>query len=406
MSPPITFAQASTPTDQPTFRAQTLALLANPPAPFQPAPVAGWSPSAPQRILVEEFSAEMAGESSLRAKVASTISPQTAVASGPDWVAAALGWFDETFIPALPAFWDVPFQALPADAPLTVGASSVIQIQATGGAIFMLAQATDVLFSAAGSYQGTLRFVARLPGTGGNVAGSSVLAGKILTAPAGLSLGPGTPSLFTAGRDVETPQQAITRCLGKWARLGAGWTRQAFDYLIPLLSPTITRWRVDDSGPYGGGTVGVILADAAGPATDPEVALVQNGLAAPNVRPLGSGGVTATKAAADALTVNVTVQGDGSNASLSANISSAGLALAGAFPIGPATLDNVLVEGVLLGGGYGSIKIAGAPGEIITITPALPGFPGAVKITAIDLVAPHVAPSGSVLELTLNVTVI
>lgn len=400
-----TYAEASTPTTKETYRSRILATMAAPPAPLQPAPVAGWSNSAPQRINVEDFAGFEADESALRAKVASTISPQTAVSAGADWVAAALGWFNETFIQALPAVWDVPFTCAAASAPLTVDNRSVIQIQATGGAIFVLTQETAVVFNSAGSYAGTLRFTARTAGTGGNVAGSTITNGKILTGPAGLSIAGSSPTQITQGRDVETPQQAITRCLGKWARLGAGWTRQAFDYLIPTAAPTVTRWRVEDDNPLGPGTVRVTIAGASAPSTDDEVATVQAYLGSSAIRPLGSGGVTVVKASADALTVNVTIQGDGSNADLGSDAAAAGLALAAAFPIGPATLDNVLLESVLLGGGYTSIRIiAGA--EILTISPTLPGFSGAVRIVSIDLAAPHDVPSGGVLELTLHVSVV
>ncbi len=405
MTPP-TYADASTPIDQPTIRGKLLDGLANPPAPLQPAPVAGWSARAPQRIIVEGESQFLAHESSIRAAIAQTISPQTAALAGPDWVQACIGWFDEDFIPALPAVWSVPFQCAPGSAPVTVDNASTIQIQSTDGVIFVCTQASAVVFNSAGSYQGTLQFTARTAGVSGNVAGANILAGKVLTGPAGLSIGPGSPSLFTAGRDIETPAQAITRCLGKWSRLGAGWTLQAYDYLIPTASPNVTRWRVLDDNHFGPGTIGVILADAAGPATSPEVTAVATFLGSRPVRALGSGAVTVVAATPDALTVNVTVKGDGSNANLAANIASAGAAFAAAFPIGQATLDNVLFEGIVLGGSYKSISIVGDAGATLVISPVLPGFTGALSIQSIDLVAPHVVPQGSVLELTLNVSVV
>jgi hypothetical protein len=403
-----TYSQASTPTDQPTYRANTLALLANPPAPLQPAPVAGWSARAPQRLLVEDFANQMATESSLRAAIAQTVSPQTAANAGPDWVRAVIGWFDEDFLPAVAAVWSVQFQCTPSAAPITVDNSSTIQIQSTDGQIFLCTQPTAVVFNSASSYQGLLQFTARNPGIAGNVAAANILAGKVLTGPAGLSIGPGTPTVVTQGRDIETPLQAIQRCLGKWARLGAGWTRQAYDFLIPAGSPTgtVTRWRVRDDNPLGPGSITAALAGASGPSTTPEVSAVQAYLESPAVRSLATGIIYVYAAAADPLTVNVTIKGDGSNANLQSDIQAAGAALASLFPIGLATLDNVLFEAVLLGGAFNKISIVGAAGEVLTIDPPLPGFGGAISIQSIDLVAPHVVPDGAVLELTLNVTVV
>ena len=420
MSPP-TYAQASTLTDQPTFRAATLAQLAAPAAPLQPAPVAGWSESAPQRLLVEDFAADMAVESKIRAAIASTISPQQAVAAGADWVRACLGWFGEDYIPALPSTWAIPFQVAATSAPLTVDNTTVLQVQATDGQIFLCTQATAVTFNAAGSYQGTLTFVARASGTISTSTASNIQNGKILTGPAGLSLIP-TPVNLTAGRDIETPQQAILRCLGKWTRLGAGWTTQAFDYLIPSFAPSVTSWYVDDSNPVGPGSVQVWLADAAAPATTAEVNAVLAGLTAPGVKPIGSGPVSVLKANAHPLTINITVAGDGTNANLAADITAALTTLWQAYPVGPALLVAQVVMAVALGGEFsslaviaaGSLPAPGPPFATKEMSLSLPGFSGAAAITALTtstggLESPAQAEAlaaGDKLVVTLNVTVV
>lgn len=384
MTTPTTYAQASTSTDLATYRAGTLATLANPPAPLQPAPVAGWSPRAPQRILVEDFAAQMSIESGIRALIAQTISPQTAALAGPDWVAAVIGWFKEVFIPALPAVWLVPFQCAPAAAPVTVDASSTIQIQSTDGRIFLCTQATAVVFNSGGSYQGTLQFAARALGVAGDSTASNILAGKVLTGPAGLSIGPGTPTRVTAGRDVETPAQAIQRCLGKWSTLGAGWTDQSFDYLIPLFAPTVTRWFVDSANPFGPGTTGVYLANSAGPASGTEVTEAQTGLGARATRPNGSGQAVVLPVTAYPDIVTVIVEGDGTNLSLAADITAALLSLTAQLPLGPIYITNEFLVDVCLGKAFsGLTTFQTGVGTYAALPLALPGFGGAVGVTAL-----------------------
>lgn len=418
MSDP-TFAEASTPTTQATFRSRTLATLAAPPAPLQPAPVAGWSDSAPQRIMVEDFSAQMAVEAKIRAAIASTISPQQAVAAGADWVRACLGWFDEDYIPAQPATFDVPFQVAPTSAPVTVGASTVIQIQATGGAIYLCTQSADVTLNSGSSYQGTLRFTARVAGAAGNVAPSTILAGKILTAPAGLSLGPGTPTQITSGRDVETPFQAIKRCMGKWARLGAGWTRQAFDYLIPTAAPGVTRWYVDDANPYGPGTTGVFIAGPSGPSSPTEVTTVQDYLNSKPIRSLGSGAVTVNQSTSVAFALTASIATDGSNPTLVDDASAALQGLASAV-LGPAIIRPELLSAIVMGGRFsGPDDGSGVPtpalfeipvpgGGVVEIELALPGFAGAAGIVSIGSVpdAPLILAAGEVLALTPSISTV
>lgn len=389
---------------QPTIRDLLLAQLTG-----AGSPVAGVPASSPDRGIVEAEAFFLGLEQLLRVGVAQSISASSAVQAGDSWVDAAATWYGLTRLPAAAAIWTLPLLVAAGAAPLTLHPGDIVQVQATDplNSVFVLTITSNVVLSAASSYRGTATFAARKLGTAsGNVTPGTISA--IITGPAGLSIDP-VPAqvLATAAVDVETSAALIVRCLGRWGIIGAGWTRTAFDYLIPLYAPTLTRWRVLDANPYGPGTVGVILANAAGPATAGEVAAVQAGLSAPAVRPVGSGAVAASAAVLDALTVNVTIQGDGSNAALGANALAAALALAKAFPIGAATLDNILLEAVLLGGAYKTIAVDIGAGAKQTITPAsLPGFGGAVKIAAIDLVAPHVVPANQVLGLTCVVTVV
>ncbi len=400
-----TFLEAKTPKTVAELRTQILATLAAPPAPLVAAPVAGWSASAPQRILVEDFASRMSEETMTRANLAAMIDLSELEGLDRDWARVFLTWFDEEFIPALPAYWDVPCQVLPASSPLTVGASTVIQIQATGGPIFLLEQASDVLFSASSSptpYQGTLRFRARTSGVVGNVSASTLLNGRILTGPAGLSLGPSAPSLFTAGRDEETPVQAIARALAKWSTLGAGWTRESFDYLIPRIAPPVTRWLVRDDNPIGMGSVQVIAANAAGPATSEETSALLAGLGANNVKPLGSGKLGVV--AADELAVNVAavLTEDGSNPDVLTDADAAITTyLERALPMG-ATIEPALLESLLLGLPVGSVKVD-VNGTSKSIAINAPGFGG---VTGVSLASPGAPVTLAVDELADFTTVI
>lgn len=393
-----TYLEARTPKTATELRASALAALTG-------APVAGWSENAPQRRLVDNFSERLAEETVIRALLAKTVSPQEAVAAGRDWVRAIISWFGEDFTPAQAAVWDVTLTVAPAEAPLVLDGATVVQLQATNGEIFTLAATSSVLLSSASAptaYQGVLRFAARAAGTAGNVSPSSIT--KIISGPAGLSI-VGTPTLYTAGADEESSEAAIKRCLGKWARLGAGWTAAAFDYFVPTARPSLTRWRLRDDNPLGPGTVLAILANAAGPATAPEVAAVQSYCGARDVKSLGSGQFTAQAAVADTLAIAVALKSDGTNAALASDAAAALAALCAAFPIGPATLDDTLVAAVVLGGSFASIPVV-AGAETVTITPALPGFSGAIGIDSITLAAPHDVPNGRVLGAIISVSVV
>jgi Baseplate J-like protein len=387
----ITFAQASTPSTQAALLSQALISLAT-----SNSPVAGWSKYAPQYVLLNDWARNMAAETSTRATLASMLDLSVLANADPDWVDAFVTWFGETRIPAIAAVWAVPISAT--SLPLTVQPTDAIVLQATGGQFFQLSQGNTVQLPQAG-----LEFTARTPGTVGNVAASSIT--KIVSGPPGLTI-TGTPTLYTVGRDIETPGAAIARCVAKWGILGAGWTNDAFDYWIPTTAPTITRWLVRDDNPLGPGTTLAILADAAGPATTAEVAAIQAKMGARNVRPLGSSTFLAMAAGLDALTLNIVVKGDGTNGSLQAAIIAGLSALAAPYAIGPAILSLDIVRSVALGAAYPSIDVDDGSGNLSTLVVQIPGFTGAGEIVSCDLAASHTVPGADVLVLTPNVTVV
>lgn len=358
------------------------------------APVSGWSNSAPQRKLVDDFAARLVEESEIRAALAALVDVNELASADDSWADAFATIFGETRIAALPAIWDLSLTT--STPPQSVGPATQMQVQTTSGIIFVMAQAATI------SLPSSARFTARLPGTGGNVSSSTFGGGKILTGPSGIDVV--SAALFTAGRAAETNLELVRRCLAKWPRLGAGWTADAFDYFIPTAAPTVTRWRTRDDNPYGPGTTGVVVANASGPATTPERDAVDAYLNARARRSNGSGPATVTKAVADALSITITIEGDGSNASLDANATAAVQALCDAMPTGVATLDDGLVRAVALGGAFLSISVD-IDGSTKTIAPDLPGFTNAKSIVSCSLSGPHTIPLDGVLVASIAITV-
>lgn len=333
--------------------------------------VSGWPDTAPQRAIVEGSASALAYETGLRADLASTASPATAKAAGGTWVDAAVSWFDlddgsggKGRIPASKATWDIPLAVTPAAAPLTINNTSTIQLQAADGTIFEAVQSSALLINAASSYKGTARFAARKPGTTGNVAPGQIV--KVLAAPAGLSINlVGTQVLVTSARDAETDDAYITRGLGRWGTLGAGWTDTSFDYLIPSFAPTVTGWRVRSDNPIGPGTVQIIMRNAAGPSTPTENAAVLAGLGSPKVFPKGSGGLSVISATPITVAPVGVISSNGTNPTLLLS-ALAGLATLGQnLPIGGdqnSLLPLEIVRLTLIGAGFEAYNVPGFAG--------------------------------------------
>lgn len=391
------WAQAKTPKTVASLRTQFLAALVG-------TPLASWSPSAPQLRIVNDFCARLKEESDIRAALAQSLDVATLTVRDDDWTDVLLSWFDEVRIPALQAVWDVTFTAAATVAPVSITPTTVLQIQSSTGEIFEVDAAyhtSPTTISSATSYSGVVRLRAREAGTRGNVVSSSITGGKILTGPAGLSIS--AASLHTQGRDIETSEQAFVRALGKWARLGAGWTEEAFDYLIPTAAPSLTRWRVRTDNPFGPGTVGVVLAGASGPATTSERDAVFALLNARGVKPLGSGPLTVAAAIAQNVALTAQLASDGSNATLTTDARTAIITFLNALPLGPATVDDSIVRAILLGGDFASIPIVtGATTK--TIAPDLAGFTGATSIVSLSYGAPLTVAADKVLVPTATVT--
>lgn len=384
MAPP-TFASAIVAGTAANYRTLLLLSLA-----ANGSQVSGWSTGAPQRAFLDGESRALASESEIVAALAATASPSTVTQAGSTWVDAVMGWFDldngsggKGRIPASFAVWEIPLKCTVSASPITITSASQIQLQSTGGVIFLCTQPSDIILNAGSSYKGTARFTARTAGTTGNVSPGQIT--KVISGPAGLTVDTGeTQVRTTTARNAESDADFIARGLGRWGTIGPAWTLVGFNYYIPLYGNVplndpplaVTRWSVDDSNPFGPGTVGVWLANAAGPASADEVAAVQAGLDSPSVHPLGSGALTCLPSVERHLTIAITINCDGSNVTAGAQSLAAVEALITAFPIGPAQLSLDLITAVARGSSIEEATIptgiAGESSEVITLN--LPGF--------------------------------
>lgn len=361
--------------------------------------VNGWPETAPQRALVEGNASALAYGTELRAALAKTASPATVTEAGSSWVDAIISWFDlddgaggKGRIKATKAVWTIGLIVTSSAAPLVIDNTSTIQLQAEDGTIFECAQQTSVTLNLASSYKGTARFVARKVGTTGNQNPGQIT--KKISGPAGLSVDlTVTQVLVTAARDDETDAQVIARGLSRWGTISiAGWVGASFLFLVLEADPSITRIKVKDDNPNGPGTTEIIIATAAGTASDQQVTTVAAALATRSRKTLGNPPPTVKKATVLNVSIIGLIEGDGTNASLLANAIAAVTTLASTFPIGGldsggAVLPLELLHGVLIGGKYAQYGVPGflgATGQLTLATPLADIVIGADDIIAFN----------------------
>ena len=70
--------------------------------------------------------------------------------------------------------------------------------------------------------------------------------------------------LLRAGADPEPDERLRRRCAARWAELGYGATRAAYEYWALAAHPSVTRVRVLDQHPRGQGTVDVVIYGTGG----------------------------------------------------------------------------------------------------------------------------------------------
>lgn len=157
-------------------------------------------------------------------------------------------------------------------------------------------------------------------------------------------------STIAAGTDKELKTAYSDRCTARWGTLAAGgntgafvtWIGEAFK--AAGLANTITRYRVDDSNPYGQGSIGVWLANAAGAATSSEVTTVDNYMQ-PR-KPLGSGQLVVAAASVQAEAVSGTIYAD-STPNVVAKAQTALATLASTYPMGSDLYIAELIAAVM-----------------------------------------------------------
>lgn len=252
----------------------------------------GWSPDAPQRKLLSSDAQALQFEMVQRAAMAYAASPSqvlqlrafliaqgydtaTAAALASAWVDVALSWYQSPRLAATPATWTV---GLTSTSPQTINAQSTIVLQAADGTFFQSAQVGDAILNAGNAFTNLVTFVARTPGTTGNVPAGSIL--YVNQGPAGLSVNTSVAQTNTApARDVETDENALGRGLSRWGTLSAILTRAGWRYVMQTPSvggvATLTQVFVDDTNPLGPGSVQIAVANATGGVTAAELSAAQ-----------------------------------------------------------------------------------------------------------------------------------
>lgn len=292
----------------------------------------------------------------------------------PAWLRRlAKGWYQIDWIPGTKAIQRCRLTNNAAGGPYDLRQRDLLATTPTGVQFRSLESGTLV---AGNGHTLDLEFACETIGTAGNVSTGQI--NKLVTSLPGVTIANFTGSLIVAGTPDESNALLVQRCESKWGTLGAGGHASAYRYLISQVAPTVTRVFVRDDNPFGAGTVGVYLADSAGPATAEEVSAAATYLA-PR-KPLGSGPVSVLAAPAHNVQVTGTIYTDGSNGSAAADADVALQALASGF-----TSTTLYLE---------------------RIRATLMGVRGAVNVT-LSLPASDVTLSGAeVLTITSTITIV
>jgi len=371
----ITLAQAQTVLTEEQWLAQLLADLA-----AANVSTVGLSDFSAEMGLIRLQARALSAEGRIRANLAGTISLVNAALAGDDYLdAVALGRYDETRLPATKTLGSIRVTNSTGS---TITVDARTQVADGGGPLF---DNVDGWSIPATSFA-TKTFEARMAGVSGNVADFAIQ--KLRQGRAGLTVLNETGWIITAGRDKESNAAFILRCISKWGTQGRGGNLDAYNYMIPTFVPTITRWRIDDSNPGGPGTVWFWFASAAGPASGAEVAAEAAALGPK--KPVGSGEFRYLSAPSVSLPIGCTLVTDGTNANAATQATAALVQLSSVFPLGPFTIQEELIKGVLMGGAFPAY--------------GLTGFPGVVNLSGLTFTADQALATGEVLTITPTIT--
>ncbi len=221
-------------------------------------------------------------------------------------------------------------------------------------------------------------YKAEVAGIGGNVPNGSIvtlengIAGVTISNPA---IGSSGTWLTAAGRDEELDEPLRARCRARWGSLGAGGNIDAYNTWIVEaftsagLEPTVTRWRIDDTNPDGPGSVGAYLANAAGPATLDEIAIVD-----PYLRKRkalgGTGKLTTAAVTSYSKTIAATIYATG-NSAAAEQAAAALLALAARFDIGGTLYANEIIATLMAVDGVYNLTLDDDSDDVIPATSVL-----------------------------------
>lgn len=256
--------------------------------------------------------------------LAAAISSYTAVQAGrTTWLdMLAAGYYGLTRAPASSA---VGVVQLTASALASGGNVSAKQFTA-GDLLGNLYQNVDA-FTVTPGQSVNVAMKAIVAGSQANVPNNSII--QMITTIGGVTVNNpaqvGTSSWLTsAAVDPELNSTLVTRCRARWAATSYGGALGAYaQWLVEAftttgLTNTITRSSVDDTNPNGPGSNDVFLANASGPATVNEVAIV-NAYLQPR-RGLGTGPLRCFTAPAYTVPLSITVYGSLNTAAITAAI--------------------------------------------------------------------------------------
>ncbi len=284
--------------------------------------VAGFSPLSVSANLPALVAQGRTSEQQLRVLV-------TMAGLGDYWAQVPEAWCDHfaraawsvTRIPASKARFLWPVTAALGAGTITAAAGTLL----ADGVTCLFTNSTSLVVPAGATIPA--EFEATTAGTDGNVQPGAVTGfqqgkpGLSITSPAG--------SLLTAGRPKETNVELVKRGRARFPAISYAGNSAAFDKWIPEAAPSVTRWAVEDESTAG--ATNVYAANAAGPATSPELAALV-AFFAPR-RGKGTGPLTFLAAPAKTLAFGLVLHVLG-NTGAAAQASSALQATQAALPLG------------------------------------------------------------------------
>lgn len=310
---------------------------------------AGFSPFAVARVMPALDARALAYEQQLRVRLAGAAFLDLAAKYGDEWVDRIVGaWFTTTRVAATKTRWMFRLTAALGAGTITAGARELV---ADAGRGVYFDNMTSISIPAGTS--ALVEFECRTAGIAGNVLAGAVTGFQI--GKSGLSVTNPAGGITYAGRDKERNVDYIARGRAKFASNSVGGARAA--YLVWIveafekasLPVSVTKVGVDDANPSGPGSTDIYLANATGPATVDELAVVDAYLQ-PR-RGLGTGRLRVLAAPLLTIPVVATLYVD-SNADAVADSQAALNALKADFPLGGAPhgyLFTDAIKGALLG---------------------------------------------------------